>query len=182
MNNPAFTLKEFKQIFEALYPSLCLFANTYVKDIAVAKDLVQDVFIKIWESNINLKEKNLTKAYLYTSVKNKCIDYLKSKRVRVINKQVEVEGLDILESETHFNREIILIEASQIIHDAINSLPQKYSQVVLLSMKNLTNKEIAEVLSLNINTVKAHKKIAYQKLRPLLKGYYYLFILIFTEM
>lgn len=174
-------MREFKEVFESLYPSLCLFANNYVKDVSIAKDIVQDVFIKIWENEKTLKSKNSNKAYLYISVKNKCIDYLKSKQFRVINRQIPLESLDVLESDKYFNKEVILIETSQIIERAVNSLPEKYSQIINLSMKNFTNKEIAQALSLNINTVKTQKKIAYQKLRPLLKEYYYFFLIFFIQ-
>lgn len=181
LNNPVLSLKEFKDVYNALYRPLCLFANSYVNDVPVAKDIVQDVFVKIWENEIILKSKNPSKGYFYTSVKHKCIDYLKSKQFRVVNKDISVESLNVLESDKHFNKEVILIETSQIIEKAINSLPEKYSQIVNLSMKNFSNKEIAEILSLNINTVKAQKKVAYQKLRPLLKEYYYFFIIFFIQ-
>ena len=83
-NNDAhrLTIKEYKGLFDRLYASLCLFSNKYVRDLEVSKDLVQDVFIKIWEDKVAFKNENNIKSYLYTSVKNKSLDYLKSKRYK----------------------------------------------------------------------------------------------------
>ncbi|WP_417371696.1 sigma factor [Gelidibacter japonicus] len=74
-------LSEYKGLFDRLDASLCLFANKYLGDLKVSKDIVQDVFIKIWEDKIEFHNEITTKSYLYTSVKNKSLDYLKSKRV-----------------------------------------------------------------------------------------------------
>ena len=77
-------------------------------------------------------------------------------------------------------REAIIIETSQIIDNAINTLPNKCAHIIRLSIKNLTNSEIANELGISINTVKAQKKIAYKKLRPLLKDSFILIAYIFS--
>ena len=73
------SLKEYKNLFEKLYSSLCLFANKYLDNLELSRDIVQDVFIKIWEDKIEFNDENTIKSYLYTSVKNRCLYYLKSK-------------------------------------------------------------------------------------------------------
>ena len=172
------TLKEYKSVFNKLYTSLCLFSNKYIEDMEMSKDIVQDVFIKIWEDKIEFRSESNIKSYLYTSVKNKSLDYLKSKIYKSTSHLPNSE-LEKLESEPFFLREVVLIEASNIIENAINTLPYKCAQIVRMSIKELSNSEIASELSLSINTIKAQKKIAYKRLKPILKEYFMLIVFIF---
>ena len=174
------TIKEYKSLFDKLYISLCLFSNKYINDIEISKDLVQDVFIKIWEEKIIFKNENNIKSYLYTSVKNKSLDYLKSKRYRSTD-NFSVNQIEQLENETYFLREVVVIETSSIIEKAINTLPNKCAKIIRLSIKDFKNSEIAEELGISINTVKAQKKIAYKRLKPLLKDYFVLIAFVFFD-
>jgi len=171
-------IDEFKVIYKSLYPSLCLFAKNYLSDLQTSKDAVQEVFIRVWEKDVNFSNENAAKGYLYTAVKNKCLDILKSKYVRVIDVQYDLEEFELLESDRFFYKEVVRTETSYLIEKAMNSLPYRCSQIIKLSLKNYTNQEIADSLSLSINTVKAQKKIAYKKMRPLLKEYYHVLALI----
>lgn len=180
IDNYKLSYKEYKSIFRELYESLCLFANKYVEDIEVSKDIVQDVFIKIWEDNITFNNKNNIKSFLYTAVKNRSLDYLKSKRYRVTEGISEID-LEKMDTESFFLREVVIIEASKIIEKAINTLPNKCAEIIRLSVKNLSNSEIAEELDISLNTVKAQKQIAYKRLKPLLKDYFVLIAFIFRQ-
>lgn len=170
--------KEFKNLFDKQYPSLCIFANKYVVDLDVSKDIVQDVFIKIWKNNIEFKNENSVKSFLYTSIKNKSLDYLKSNHVRRI-KNYSILELEKIETEAFFLSEVVISEATVIIESALNTLPNKCRQIIRLSIKNFSNEEISEDLGISINTVKTQKKIAYKKLKPLLKNYFSLIAYIF---
>lgn len=173
------TLKEYKFFFNKLYTSLCLFSNKYVEDIEMSKDIVQEVFIKIWENQVEFKSENNVKSYLYTAVKNKSLDYLKSEISRSTSSLSTIE-IEKLESEAFFFREVVLSEASNIIDDAVNKLPNKCAEIIRLSIKGLSNTEIAEELNLSINTIKTQKKIAYKRLKPLLKDYFIFMLFIFN--
>lgn len=177
------TRKEYKSLFNKLYKSLCLFANTYLNDIDVSKDVVQEVFIKIWEREIIFKSEDNIKSYLYTSVKNKSLDYLKSKSHKSTEKLTnsQVDTLKFLETESVFLREVVITETSLVIEKAINTLPNKCAEIIKLSIKDLSNSEIAKKLNISINTVKTQKKIAYKKLKPLLKDYFILVAYIFNS-
>ena len=164
-------LKEFKGFFDNQYMSLCLFANKYTGDLELAKDIVQDVFVKIWEEKITFKNENNVKAYLYTAVKNRSLDYLKSKRYKATDK-LSVLDIQKLESEPFFQREVVVIEASKVIQQAIETLPKRCTEILLLSIQEYSNQDIATELNISINTVKAQKKIAYKKLKPILKEYF----------
>ena len=159
---------------------MCFFANGYVEDIETSKDIVQNVFIKIWEDNVEFKSELTVKSYLYTSVKNKSLDYLKSKDYRSLE-FVSTLKMEQLESDSFFMREVVIVEASDIIEKAINSLPNKCAQIIRLSAKSFTNLEIATKLNISINTVKSQKKIAYKRLKPILKEHFILISFIFLE-
>ncbi|NHN25301.1 RNA polymerase sigma-70 factor [Flavobacterium jejuense] len=174
------SLKEYERLFDKLYTSLCLFANKYIGDLDQSKDIVQDVFVKVWEDNVGFQNENNIKSYLYTSVKNKSLDYLKSKRVKTTD-NFPITEIAKLETESFFLREVVVLETSNIIENAINTLPNKCAQIIRLSIKDFTNTEIAEELDISINTVKAQKKIAYKRLRPLLKDYFILIAFVFDN-
>lgn len=174
------TVKEYKNLFNKLYASLCLFSNKYLNNLEASKDIVQDVFIKIWEDKVEFKNPNTIKSYLYTSVKNKSLDYLKSKRYKS-TEHFSKEEMEKIEREPFFLREVVIIETSNIIENAINTLPNRCGQIIRLSIKGFTNAEIATELDISINTVKAQKKIAYKKLKPLLKDYFILIAYIFNS-
>lgn len=174
------TLKEYQSLFNKLYEPLCLFANSYLSNLELSKDIVQDLFVKIWEDKIEFKTNTGLKSYLYTSIKNRSLDHLKSKRYKSTIKLSSIK-IETLETESHFLREVMVVETSQVIDKAINTLPNKCAQIIRLSVKKLTNSQIANELGISINTVKAQKKIAYKRLKPLLKDYFVLISFIFDS-
>ncbi|MFH6991615.1 RNA polymerase sigma-70 factor [Flavobacterium sp. FlaQc-48] len=171
------TLKEFKQIYDKLYVSLCLFSNEYVHDLDLSKDIVQDVFIKVWEKQVPYICENTIRSFLYTSVKNKSLDHLKSKRVKITDALSDKE-VEIVDNDSVFLKEVAIAEISSHIDKAIDTLPKKCAVILRLSISEHTNVEIAEKLNVSIDTVKYYKKIGYEKLRPLLKNYHLLFLFI----
>lgn len=177
-NSYQLSLEEYRKLFQKQYKLLCLFANGYIGDIENSKDVVQNVFIKIWEDNVEFKSESSIKSYLYTSVKNKSLDYLKSKYYRSIDNISSIK-MEELESNSFFMREVVILETSDIIEKAINTLPIKCAQIIRLSAKSLSNCEIASILDISINTVKSQKKIAYSRLRPMLKEHFMLILFIF---
>ena len=163
--------KEYKGLYNTFFTSLCLFSNRYLNDIERSKDVVQAVFIKIWVQDILFENELTVKTYLYTSVKNTCLDFLKSKENRIKQKLSTVE-LRLLKSEAYFEKEVVLEEVARIVDRSLETLPFKCKQIIKLSLKGFKNKQISEELEISINTVKTQKRIAYQRLRPILKGYY----------
>lgn len=172
------TLKEYKNLFDSSYTMLCVFANKYLNDIEVSKDIVQNVFIKIWEDKIEFQSDCSVKSYLYSSVKNRSLDYIKSKQYKTTD-HMSAAKIAKLETEPFYLREVVVVETHSIIENAIKTLPNKCAEILRLSINEFTNPEIAEALGISINTVKAQKKIAYKKLKPILKDYFVLIAFIF---
>ncbi|WP_240915433.1 RNA polymerase sigma-70 factor [Polaribacter sp. 20A6] len=161
-------LNQYNALYNVLYTSLCLFSDKYVNNIEKAKDIVQDVFINFWNHKVFLDDEVAVKSYLYVSVKNKSIDYLRSNEYKLI-KRLETIDFFELESDSYFDKEFFIEEVSSTIEKGLKTLPTKCREVVNLSMNGYKNKQISEELDISMNTVKTQKKIAYKKLRLFLK-------------
>ncbi len=157
----------FKSLFDSLYPRLCLFANKYIGDMDISKDIVQEVFIKIWKKKPEFENQKAAKAYLYTAVKNHCLNCLKSKNFKIKSHSVDIDLVQ-LQSEESYLTKITTVETYAELYEAIETLPAKTAKVIQLSLNNYTTKEIAEELSVTQSTVRSQKSLAYQKLRGLL--------------
>ena len=161
------SLKEFKIIFDRLYKRLCFFANKYVNDISLSEDIVQEVFIKVWEKNPYFENQDKTEGFFYTAVRNKSLDFLRSKYAKDV-KPYPSEKLEILQSDRHFMTEVFVIETSTLFENAINTLPAKNAEAIRLSLKAYTNKEIADEMDVSVDAVKKYKKLAYKEFRKTL--------------
>ncbi|WP_299108407.1 sigma-70 family RNA polymerase sigma factor [uncultured Winogradskyella sp.] len=157
-------IEGYRSLFDTLYPPLCLFANKYLNDIDTSKDIVQEVFIKIWERKIEYPNFFAIKSLLYKSVRNRCLDYLKSKYHRSMVQSPDID-FDHMLSDEFFYTQLTLIDTYDQLETAIKHLPKKSEAVIRLTLNAYTNKEIAEELSISKNTVKSQKRIAYNKLR-----------------
>ncbi|MDD7885420.1 RNA polymerase sigma-70 factor [Flavivirga sp. 57AJ16] len=162
-----FTLESYKKLFESLYPQLCVFAYKYLNDLEISKDFVQEVFVKVWEDKITFQNENHATGFFYKAVKNKCLNYLKSKQYKA-TERYELANIEAYETEEFYMSEAVVIETTAVINKAISQLPEKAAQVIRLSIEDYTNNQIAEELSISVNTVKDHKKVAYRKLRDFL--------------
>lgn len=140
-------------LFEEYYTSLVLFGNSYVEDIELAKDLVQDVFIKMIETGERFNNIDNYKAYLYSSVRNSCLKQIRHQGVKRKYEE-EMKKQDNVFYVEHMLEE----EISEILLKEIDKLPKRSSQVLKLAMDNKSNKEIAEILNITVETVKSHKQ------------------------
>jgi RNA polymerase sigma-70 factor (ECF subfamily) len=163
--------KEFKITFDLHYKPLCAFGYRYVKDSFVAEDMIQEVFEILWEKRSDFNHEKAVKAFLYTSVRNKCLNHLKHKAVL---EKHEEKLIYELESESFFTQHVIEEETFNQLYIEIEHLPNAAKKIILLALKGLKNKEIAETLNISENTVKTQKKIAYSKLKkglsPIVNG------------
>jgi RNA polymerase sigma-70 factor (ECF subfamily) len=163
-------LKLFNQLFEDYYVNLCRFAYTYVKDTATSEEIVQNLFVSIWENRNNLNIQISVRAFLYTSVKNKALNYLRNEKTRkghenefAHEQALKVEQMiDLCEHE----------ELQQLIKEAIEDLPTQCRTIFEMSrLQNLTYNEIASQLNISPKTVEAQMSIALKKLRSKLSPF-----------
>ncbi|MEQ8715398.1 MAG: RNA polymerase sigma-70 factor [Cyclobacteriaceae bacterium] len=157
----------FQTYFDNHFRPLCAFGYRYLGDTEAVQDQVQSVFISLWDKRENFENEKAVKAFLYTSVRNKCLNHLKHLSVR----QKHEENLIYeLESTHFFTQHVIEEDTFNLLYQEIESLPSSARKIMLLALKGLKNKEIAETLDISENTVKTQKKIAYAKLKDQLSG------------
>jgi RNA polymerase sigma-70 factor (ECF subfamily) len=154
----------FEEMFKTYYGDLCKFCLRYVREETMAEEIVQEVFINIWERRTSLSISTSIKAYLYTAVKNRSFNYLKLQLPKEQLK-VDLDSVGFIDTDNRED-EIIMEELRSHISDAINSLPQKCMIIFNLSRNSgLTYKEIAEELDISIKTVENQIGLALKKLR-----------------
>ena len=148
-------------LFETYHAPLFRFAETYVCCPGLAEDIVQEVFIKIWENPVRRVSKSL-RSYLFLMVRNACIDYLRSVQVEDKKKQKLFEAQVLSDSvDLDFDENISLK-----IKDAINELPEQCREVYQMSIfDGLKHAEIAEELDISVSAVKVQVFRAKKNLR-----------------
>ena len=156
-------INAFKHFFESFYPSVCVFARKYLRDEAIAKDFAQESFIEYWKKKENFTDIKAIKGFIYTVTKNKCLNELKLHRVSGNSAKEEIL------TDEYFYDLIFEEETYAIVHHSVNTLAPQSRKIVWLSMEGKKNQEIAEQLTISVNTVKTLKKNAYKALRNQLK-------------
>jgi RNA polymerase sigma-70 factor (ECF subfamily) len=154
--------KAFGEVFNQHFHALCAFGYRYIGDPPAVEDLVQEAFVAFWERRLDFDHPAAIKSYLYTSVRNKCLNHLKHEAVK---KKHESALLYELESEQHYSRHVIEEESFGMLLEEIRKLPEASGEIMILALNGLKNPEIAEELGISVNTVKTQKKIAYAKLK-----------------
>ena len=162
---------EFERLFKSHFKYLCHFANQYVQDLDIAQDICQKVFIALWERRFSIDPNQSIKSYLFTAVKNRCLNYLRDQK-KYRSKVLDIDCGDInLEAESapdHFG----MNELRKRIEVALATLPEKCRLVFEMSrFQGLKYKEIAEELGIAQKTVEAHMSKAMKALRSQLKDY-----------
>lgn len=160
----------FDKIYVLYYSRMFRFAKEYVLFDEDAENIVQDVFLLLWEKREVLDIQISLVSYLFALVKNKSLDYLRHKVIADEYKQelsAKLTALEILNYSFTSDEEI-----EQILMTAINKLPERCRQVFLKSrIEGKRNREIANELNLTVSTVENQMTIALRKLRVELKDY-----------
>jgi RNA polymerase sigma-70 factor (ECF subfamily) len=160
----------FDQVYVCYFTRLHRFAKEYVMSDEDAENIVQDVFMMLWEKRQVLNVQISLTAYLFSLVKNKCIDYLRHK---VIAEEYKQELNAKLSSLEEINRAFSSDEdIERFINEAINKLPKRCREIFIMSrVEGKKYQEIADELNISVNTVENQMSIALKKLRVELKEY-----------
>ena len=164
------SINEFEALFKEYYERLCAFGIKYVKNIEQAEEVVQDTFFNIWKNRETLNIKTSLKSYLYTAVRNNCLQKLRTRSL-----DIKYENY----YKSHYTNESIspadelnAKELSNVIDKALNSLPERCKVIFEMSRnEGLKYHEIAKKLSISIKTVEANMGKALKHFRMYLKEY-----------
>lgn len=164
-------IERFRELFEDHYRPLTVFAMKYVNGEDMARELVQQVFVRLWEERRSLVIEKCARAFLYQCVKNACINFHRSKHQQ-LHFTDDFSGL-VLEDDVL--ERMIATEELEQIYQAIEELPDRCRVIFKLSrLKQLRHSEIAKKLDISIKTVEnqigyALKKLA--RVRPARKPF-----------
>ncbi len=157
------TKAQFKTLFDTYYNPLCNFCCRYLKDRSDVEDVVQDVLVKLWQNKDKIHLQKDVKYYLFTSVKNKAIELIRSRKRKG-------EILDTLIPEKFFEDPVGDEADSTILkeklYNSIRQLPPKCQEIFVMNKVNgLTYNEISEELKISSKTVDNQMRRAFKLLR-----------------
>lgn len=140
---------------------LSLYARYYLKDEDEAQDVVQEVFIRLWEKpDIKHTSPGLFKRYLYLSVRNACLDKIGKKNV--MQRHLERLTLETVPAEEFLVDERVIRE----IREEIDRMPPQTRNIVnLVFVRGMKYREVADELNISVNTVKSLLKTGLKRLR-----------------
>lgn len=139
----------------------------YTKSNEDADEIVNDTFLAIWEKKDQLILDDSLKSYLYTTVKNKSLNWLKKRKVELTELD---SNFDLADSNTSAIEILQAKETEAAIFELIEKLPNKCKQIFVLSRKEqLPNKEIAAILELSEKTIENQITIAIKMIKNGLK-------------
>jgi len=166
----------YKYLYNQYYSKLCRVANFYVKETFISENLVGDLIFAMWENREKLDTIESLNSYLFTSIRNRCFNYLKQAHVKreiSFSKVQENQLIYSLDSENDLPVGILIEkELEDKIELSINHLPQQTKKVFQLKRtEELSYEEISSQLNISVNTVKYHMKSALQILRVELATY-----------
>jgi len=146
------------------YSALCLFAERLLGNCAAAEDIVGESFVKLWNKRSNFENHQNLKAFMYITVRNACLNYLKQQKRESLNQKQLAWFTG--EKEEFVLNEMIRAEVLKEIMEEINNLPEQCRKVLKLAyLEGMKNQEIADLLNISIHTVKNQKARAIQLLK-----------------
>jgi RNA polymerase sigma-70 factor, ECF subfamily len=169
--------RNFNCLFDELYTPLCQFCTRLVNDADTAEDIVQEQFVYLWENWQRLAPISSIKAYLFKSVKNRSLNYLKKQFYKngvdkfeyIETPQVKTSpaASDLLENQ----------ELEILLGRALGNLPLRCRTIFTMKrFAEMSNKEIADNLNISVKTVEAQMTIAMKKLNAFVSVDWCLFV------
>lgn len=161
----------FRELYKANAPILIFYAGKYV-DMSTAEDLVQDVFLRVWQKKTFLFLKEGIKTYLYRSVQHACLDYLKHQEVESCYINNVITKLKIQEIYYNDNPQSLFREDDRLtqIYKQMDKLPEKCREIFMMCyLEERKTSEIAALLNISTRTVEAQLYKALKILRGLLQ-------------
>jgi len=178
----------FDKFYIYWYPKMKRFAWEYTNSEEDAEDIIQDIFLSLHESYDTLSSSismNMD-AYIFTTVKNRCIDFLRRKIIEQKSKEyiqekeslvlrMKFDSLEVLDNNLFEGNDI-----ETVLQEALNTLPERCREILIMhKIEGLKQKEIAGTLNLSPKTVENQLMIAYKKIREEFRKYPDLFSFLF---
>jgi RNA polymerase sigma-70 factor (ECF subfamily) len=165
----------FETLIRTQYAVICRFAEKFLPDAALAEDVAQESFIKLWKSGKTFDTLTALKAYLYTIARNGCLDLIRN-RNRLQERHYQAAASEVEATEPVL-ADIIRAESIALIYQYVQEMPEKMREVFLLSYREgMTVSEIAVQLGWKVKAVKKQKYKALVALRGRFGNHSYLLL------
>jgi RNA polymerase sigma-70 factor (ECF subfamily) len=171
-------IKAFEVIFNKYYKALFYFASSYVKNKEDATDIVQSIFLNLWERKAALQADTNLSSYLFTVTKNSCLNYLthlkaKSNYLTKQENNWKQVQLDFYALENFNVDNFAYEELETTLRKTIASMPEESARIFMLNrFQGLKYSEIAEKMDISVKTVEKKMGIALKYLREAFKNCY----------
>ncbi len=166
-------------LFRQYFAPLCSHAVRFVYSREIAEDLVAQVFCDFWEYRLYEQIQHSCRAFLYTMVRNRSVDYLRKELGK--SSSQAVSSVSLATPQLHPEQQMAFDELSGAIQQTVEGLPPQCRKVFLLSrFEGKKNKEIAESLQISQRTVETHISKALATLRQVVKDTGFLLIGLLT--
>jgi RNA polymerase sigma-70 factor, ECF subfamily len=169
----------FRRLFHENYAALCKYSLRLVRRPEMAEEIVQEQFIYIWNNRNRILVHTSYQSYLYKSVRNKSIDYLRSR----FAKAEFVDDTDFVFQSAMEDPSAAMEsdELKQLIGKAVFQLPEKCHTIFSMSrFGEMKNQEIADTLNISIKTVENQITIALRKIKSFLEKHWMMLAVLFS--
>ncbi|MNE36632.1 ECF RNA polymerase sigma factor SigE [compost metagenome] len=174
------SVRQIEELFHAKYETLCMIAVRYVGELELAKDLVQEFFVYVWNKRNQIQLKSSFEAYAVRSVKNICVTYIKRHRDLIVYQDGNLPEI-AFDPDGTINDEQLKAKIYSKLTEALELLPTERRKLFLMSnVQGLTYAEIAKRNNISVNTVKTQIKKAYATLRSQLSENLFVSFLLFS--
>lgn len=158
-------IRVFQHVFEEYFPALCYFAERLIEDREEAEDIVLDIFTRLWQRKEGFETQTNIKAFLYISVRNTCLNFLKY-RQRKTEQKKELQYVTDTNASIGYDYELINTMVMQEIKKQVDELPPQCRQVfMLIFFENLSAVEVAARMGISPKTVHNQKQKAVHLIR-----------------
>jgi RNA polymerase sigma-70 factor (ECF subfamily) len=165
------TTETFKENILPLNRKLLGFANRFMQDLDESKDIVQEIYIKLWNMRVELDKYNSVEALAMRMTRNLCLDKIKLKKTVPLN---GIERNETEEESLNKERQAEINLAYERAKDAIDKLDEPHKSIMQLrDIEGYDYEEIAQILNMNINTIRVNLSRARKKIREQLLTKYY---------
>ena len=157
----------FELVFNYYYSGLVVYADQIIKNMAVSEDIVQSVFMKLWETREVIEIRSF-RSYFIQCVKNRCIDHIRNQQVK---QRIDIripETINLVMEEDLWTKN----ELNELLENSIEGLPPRCREIFKMSrFENLKIAEIADQLNISKRTVETQISNALKVLRVKLADY-----------
>lgn len=162
--------KAFREIYERYHVQMYYIAKKYVKSPDLAQDAVQDIFVKLWEKRDRIDHTKSIKGFLFTMLRNHVFNMIRDRKSEIVS----ISGIESSElpQQNLTEDELVYKEYHEIVKEGMKELSDRKREVFeLRTLQGHSNSEVAELLNINIRTVKTHFYNSSKFMREYLKNH-----------